>query len=108
MKNQEGRDGDENLGYIMNMYDSVTAGFKSFECKDVKGLAVYVRGYMGGIIEIRDEIDGPVLAHTDRIPNSNVWERYEMSLDLPDGIHDIYVTYRGDGKAMLKSIEFIK
>ena len=33
---QDGKDGDEEIGYIQNMKDIATAGFKYFDCKDVK------------------------------------------------------------------------
>ncbi|MCR5397964.1 MAG: family 43 glycosylhydrolase [Lachnospiraceae bacterium] len=104
---QEGRDGDENLGYIMNMCDTTTAGFKSFDCKGVKAMAVYARGYMDGIFVVRDQIDGPVLGHSEKTQNCNVWERYEFPVNLPDGVHDIYITFSGGGNAMLRSFEFI-
>ncbi|MCR5798827.1 MAG: family 43 glycosylhydrolase [Lachnospiraceae bacterium] len=104
---QEGRDGDENPGYITNMTDGTTAGFKSFDCKGVRKMAVKVRGYMGGDIEIRDGLDGKVIGKVCNIPNANVWERYETDVDLADGVHDIYVTYVGGGNASLGSIEFI-
>ena len=32
---QDGRDGDKEPGYIGNMKDSATAGFKYFDCKNV-------------------------------------------------------------------------
>ncbi len=105
---QEGRDGDENPGYIANMTDTTTAGFKSFDCKGIKAIAIYVRGYMGGHFEIKTSIDGPAIGRSEQIPNSNVWERYEIPVTLPDGVTDIYVTYVGGGNAMLRSFEFIK
>ena len=33
---QDGKDGDEEIGYIANMKDSATAGFKYFDCKGNK------------------------------------------------------------------------
>ena len=33
---QDGEDGDENAGYIENMKDGATAGFKYFDCKGIK------------------------------------------------------------------------
>lgn len=104
---QEGRDGDENPGYISNMTDSVTAGFKSFDCKDISKMAITVRGYMGGDFEIHDGFEGPVIGRVCNIPNANVWERYETEVKLADGIHDIYITYVGGGNASLASFEFI-
>ncbi|MCR5734617.1 MAG: family 43 glycosylhydrolase [Lachnospiraceae bacterium] len=104
---QEGRDGDENPGYIENMEDTTTAGFKSFDCKGVKSIILSVRGYITGEFEIRDEIDGPVIGRCGQVEHSTIWEPYEIPVNLPDGVHDIYVTYTGPGKAMLGSIEFV-
>nr|WP_312876154.1 family 43 glycosylhydrolase [Paenibacillus frigoriresistens] len=33
---QDGKDGDEEIGYIANMRDSATAGFKYFQCDGIK------------------------------------------------------------------------
>jgi len=105
---QDGRDGDENPGYIGGMNHNTTAGFKSFDCKGVKKMAITVRGYMGGDFQILDGLDGKVIGTISDVPNCNVWERYETAVDLADGIHDIYIKYTGNGTASLKSIEFIK
>ncbi len=105
---QDGRDGDEIPGYIGDMGHNTTAGFKSFACNGVKKMAITVRGYMGGDFEILDGLDGNVIGRIKDLPNCNVWERYETDVDLTDGVHDIYIKYTGNGKASLKSFEFIK
>ncbi len=104
---QEGRDGDQNPGYIENMEDGVTAGFKSFDLKGVKKIILYARGYVNGEFEIRNKPDGPVLGKSGPVVHSTIWEPYEVPVDLPDGVQDIYVTYKGQGKAMLGSFEFV-
>ncbi len=103
---QEGRDGDEELGYIANITDSTTAGFKYFDCKDVSEIAITVRGYAGGEFEVKTAWDGEVLA-TIKVRYSNVWERYSTPIQIPDGVHALYFTYRGQGTASLKSFELI-
>ena len=99
---QDGRDGDENEGYIANMTDSATAGFKYFDCRNVQEIKISVRGYANGHFEIKNRMDGGALA---RIPvqYSNVWEEYTAKLPLSDGIQPIYIPYRGPGNASLKS-----
>ncbi|MBO4845076.1 MAG: family 43 glycosylhydrolase [Lachnospiraceae bacterium] len=106
---QDGRDGDENPGYIGDIRNNTTAGFKSFDCSGVKKMAITVRGYMGGgDFEIIDGLDGKIAGVIKDIPNANVWERYETDVDLSDGVHDIYVKYKGYGNNVnLASIEFI-
>jgi hypothetical protein len=101
---QDGRDGDEEIGYIANIKDSATAGFKYFDCKGINAIRVTTRGYAGGKIEVRTTIGGDVLAVLP-IPFSNVWETMEAAIRLSDGVHAIYLTYRGGGNASLKSFE---
>ncbi len=100
---QDGRDGDEEPGYIGNMKDHATAGFKYFDCKNVTGIGIKTRGYADGHFEVRTSWDGEVLA---RIPirYSNVWEKYSVPVHIPDGPQAIYLTYRGEGNASLLSL----
>ncbi len=99
---QDGRDGDKEPGYIGNMKDSATAGFKYFDCKNVTRIGIKTRGYAGGLFEVRTAWDGEALA---RIPiqYSNVWEEYSAPVYIPDGIQSLYLTYRGEGIASLLS-----
>lgn len=99
---QDGKDGDEESGYIANMKDSATAGFKYFDCKGIQEIHIKARGYADGVFEVRTAWDGEVLA-TIGIEYSNVWEEYASPIDLPDGVHAIYLTYRGNGVATLLS-----
>ncbi|MBR6627025.1 MAG: family 43 glycosylhydrolase [Lachnospiraceae bacterium] len=101
---QDGRDGDEENGYIGNIQNNATMGFKYFECKGVKRIRIWTRGYAGGTMEVRTAWDGPVLASM-HIPYSNVWEEQSAPLELPDGVHALYLTYKGPGTAYLKSFE---
>lgn len=101
---QDGRDGDEEDGYVGNIQDSATAGFKYFECKDVSEISITVRGYAKGVFEVRTAWDGEVLAKIP-VDYTNVWKKYTASVRLADGIHALYFTFRGQGNAMLKSFE---
>ena len=104
---QDGRDGDEEPGYVGNISNSATAGFKYFDCKGVKRFAVTTRGYGNGTFEIRTAWDGEVLGSVT-LQYTNVWERYEAEANIPDGINAIYLTYRGGGNVSLKSFELLK
>lgn len=101
---QDGRDGDEEPGYIANIQDSATAGFKYFSCENVTGISITTRGYADGIFEVRTKWDGQVLA-TIPIRYSNVWETYTSKINIPDGKQAVYLTYRGNGTASLLSFE---
>lgn len=99
---QDGRDGDEEPAYIMNMTDSATCGFKYFYCDGVKQVSLRVRGYCGGEFEVKTAWDGAALG---RIPvkYTNVWTDYSAPIEIPDGINALYFTYRGPGSAALLS-----
>lgn len=99
---QDGRDGDEEVGYIGNIQETATAGFKYFDCKGVKSISIIVRGYASGTFEVRTKWDGPVLAEIP-VQYTNVWETYTSDIEIPDGVHAIYLTYKGQGNASLKS-----
>lgn len=104
---QDGRDGDEEIGYIGNIQDTATAGFKYFDMKNVNRIRITTRGYADGVVEVRTRWDGEVLA---RIPivYTNVWETYEAGIAMPDGIQSLYLTFRGQGNASLKSFELLR
>jgi hypothetical protein len=84
------------------MKDIATAGFKYFDCKDVKKVKIKVRGYCNGAFEIKTSWNGPALG---RIPVefSNIWKEYSADIAIPDGIQALYFTYTGPGSASLAS-----
>ena len=99
---QDNKDGDEEIGYIANMKDSATAGFKYFDCKGIKKVGIKTRGYANGEFEVRTSWDGEVLG---RIPIgfSNVWKEYSSDIVIPDGVNALYFTYKGEGSASFAS-----
>lgn len=99
---QDGKDGDQEIGYIANMTDSATVGFKYFDCRGVKKFKIKVRGYCRGVFEVKTSWNGPALCEIP-VKSTNVWTEYSSDIDLPDGIHAIYLTYRGEGRASLAS-----
>lgn len=99
---EDGRDGDQEPGYIANMQDSATAGFKYFDCRDVQEIRIKVRGYGDGVFEVRTAWDGEILAKL-KVEYANVWEEYAAPVRIPDGIQAIWLTYRGNGNVSLLS-----
>lgn len=99
---QDGRDGDEEPGYIANMKDSATAGFKYFRFAGVRRISVRIRGYAKGFFEVRTKWDGEVLGKID-VGFSNIWSTFSADVPIPDGVHALYFTYRGWGGASLAS-----
>lgn len=90
------------MGYIANMTDSATAGFKYFDCHGIRKMTIQVRGYCRGAFEIKTAWNGPVLG-TIPVEFSNVWKAYSTELVIPDGIQALYFTYTGMGSASLAS-----
>lgn len=99
---QDGRDGDEEPGYIMNMTDTATCGFKYFDCRNVKQVSICVRGYAGGYFSVKTAWDGPELTQIP-VAFTNVWTDYTADVVIPDGVQAIYFTYNGPGSAALLS-----
>ncbi|MCQ2575477.1 MAG: family 43 glycosylhydrolase [Treponema sp.] len=102
---QDGVDGDENPGYIVNIYGNTNIGFKYFDFKNVKKLTITTRAYFYGYYEVRTEWDGPVLG-TIKTDLSNFWDEYSGEVNIPDGVHALYLRFVGSGNGQLKSIRF--
>lgn len=99
---QDGRDGDEEIGYIANMKDTATAGFKYFDCKGINHIKIKVRGYCRGEFVVKTSWDGEEIG---KIPVgfSNVWKEYSADITIPDGVHPLYFIYVGEGSASFAS-----
>ena len=101
---QDGKDGDEETGYVGNIQDSATVGFKYFDVKGVSRITITVRGYAKGVFQVKTARNGEVLAEIP-VDYTNVWEDYTVPISIEDGIHALYLTFCGQGNAMLKSFE---
>ncbi len=99
---QDGKDGDEELGYIANMKESATAGFKYFDCKGIKKVSIKVRGYCKGAFEVKTAWKGKALCSIP-VDFTNVWKEYSAAIELPDGIQALYFSYTGQGSASFAS-----
>ncbi len=100
---QDGRDGDEEAGYIGNMMNGATAGFKYFDCRGVRRVKIKVRGYCRGDFEIRTSWDGPALGRITVPDFANVWKEHAADITIPDGVHALYFVFTGEGNASLAS-----
>ncbi|MCQ2523396.1 MAG: family 43 glycosylhydrolase [Lachnospiraceae bacterium] len=99
---QEGGDGDENHGYIANMRNGASAGFKYFDCKGIKKISIQTKGYATGCMEVKVGFDGPTLGSIP-IGYANVWHYTEADIEIPDGINSLYFTFKGDGHLQFAS-----
>ena len=97
---QDGRDGDEETGYIAAVSDGTTVGFKYFRFENVHKITVRIRGYIKGRLEVKTAWDGEVLGVIDGIGFTNIWTTYSGEVHIPDGVHALYFTFRGTGSGM--------
>lgn len=104
---QDGKDGDEETGYIANMKNSATAGFKYFDCNGIRTVKIKVRGYCRGVFQVKTSWDGDVLGEIP-VEFTNIWKEYTAGITIPDGIQALYFTYRGIGSASLASFTLEK
>ena len=99
---QDGRDGDEEPGYIANMRDSAIAGFKYFDFENVNRITVKTRGYAHGHLEVKTSWDGKTLAKIP-IESSNIWAESSAFLDISYGVFPLYFEFKGTGGTNLLS-----
>ena len=99
---QDGGDGDENPGYIFNLHNNASAGFKYFNFKNTKKITLKVRGYASGYFEVKTKWDGEVLGKIP-VEFENFWQEYSGDVNIPDGIHALYFTFKGNGSASILS-----
>lgn len=99
---QDGRDGDEETGYIANMQDSTIAGFKYFNCEGITKVSVKTRGYGNGYFEVKTAWDGQTLGMIP-VRYSNVWVVNTANIPIPDGVQALYFEFKGEGGTSLAS-----
>ncbi|MCR4902315.1 MAG: carboxylesterase family protein [Butyrivibrio sp.] len=104
---QEGGDDDRNTGYIKDIVDGTTIGFKYFDLKNVTGLRIKTRAYFHGSFEVKTSLNGEILGEIKPIDSSNIWTSHECRFESVNGICPLYLTYKGSGNCSLKSIEFL-
>lgn len=106
---QDGGDGDQNSGYIANITDNSTFGFKYFDFTPIANkettFSIYTRGYADGEYEIKTAWDGPVLGKI-KIENENFFRKVSCKVTFPAGTHALYLTYKGGGCHQLEKFCF--
>jgi hypothetical protein len=99
---QDGRDGDEEPGYVANLRDGAAAGFKYFTCQGTRVVSIRVRGYCKGAFEVKTSWDGPSLGSIP-VDFTNEFKAYATDIAIPDGVQALYFQYTGHGAANLAS-----
>ena len=104
---QSGKDREENGDqYIANFKDGATCGFKYFDFKNNKHIAVGIRGKAHGKMIIKDGLDGNIVSTIKIDLNSKDYEEFVGDLKIDDGIKPLYFTFKGTGKLDFGYIEF--
>ncbi|WP_022772470.1 carboxylesterase family protein [Butyrivibrio sp. AE2015] len=103
---QEGGDNTPNNGYIKDIVDGTTIGFKYFELKDATGLRIKTRAYFSGTFEVRTSLDSEPICSISA-HGSNIWTAFEGSFAKVSGTYPLYLTYKGTGNCSLASIEIL-
>lgn len=103
---QEGMDGVKCDAYITNFNNGAVAGFKYFDMKDVKKIAIFMHGYSNGKVtvytDLKKEPVGEVLIET-----YNIWDKYEIDVNIEDGVRPLYFKYEGSGNPHFKGFTFV-
>jgi hypothetical protein len=99
---QDGRDGDEETGFVTNINDNYGIGFKYFNCSGITRVKVKTRGYNRGFFEVKTKWDGEPLGRIE-IVSSNIWKEFSADISIPDGIQALYFVYKGKGGATVGS-----
>ena len=99
---QDGRDGDEEAGYIANVTNNMVAGFKYFDCKGITKIKIKTRGYIDGEFLVKTTIDGEVHGKI-RVAYTNIWTEFESDIKIPDGVQSLYFIYIGGGNGQFAS-----
>lgn len=103
---QEGRDGDQCPGYVENIQNGATIGFKYFSCIDVHKFFIRVRGCSNsGYFVVKTAPHGKELAEIP-IGRSNEWKDYGTEIVLEDGVYPIYLQYFGTAPMSLAGFCF--
>ncbi|MCL1842956.1 MAG: family 43 glycosylhydrolase [Defluviitaleaceae bacterium] len=98
-------DGDESLCFISEITDGTTIGIKYFHFIGTKKITLTTRAYGRGNFEIRTAPGGEIYGIVP-IVSANVPTEFSAEINIPDGIHALYLTYKGGGTPSLFAIEF--
>lgn len=101
--------------YVTNFRNKNTIGFKYFDCKNVTGITLNVRGKASGQILVSTTPEGGLKKDKDSIIDSfdlkfqsDDWTVVSGNVSVPDGVQALYLTYYGlTGRFDIAQIGFI-
>ncbi len=93
--------------YIANVFDGVVAGFKYFDCKGVKKIAVEAKSYgEGKLVILLDSENSAPVGEISFAKADDGFVCYETEVNIPDGVHGLFFRFSGDGKIDFRSFTF--
>lgn len=98
------RDAELPVQYVSNLRDGATVGFKYFDFHDLLEIILELRGNGSGSFEVRTELSGTVSGSIEFTEAGNTWQMHSGRVSVPDGVHALYLTYRGQGSVDLRRI----
>lgn len=97
--------------FISNMKDGATAGFKYFDIKGLKKIAIRTKGYGRGNIEIyaasREKPSERKLIGKIPVSSTNAYKRDEGDVSIEDGIYALYFRFAGGSNLHFLDFELI-
>ncbi|MBR6469251.1 MAG: family 43 glycosylhydrolase [Lachnospiraceae bacterium] len=97
--------------YVSNMRDGSVAGFKYFDIKGLKKIAIHTKGYGRGRMEVyaagRETPDKKELICTIPVSSKNTFIRWEGNASVKDGVYALYFIFRGESNLNLLDFELI-
>jgi hypothetical protein len=96
MITQEGFAENDSACFIANICDGTTITFKYFTCENIKKITLTTRAYGKGNFELRTNLNNAPLGIVP-ITSANIWTTYSADIQIPNGTHALFFTYKGGG-----------
>lgn len=94
--------------YIANMKKGDIAGYKYFNCEDVQEIRVCIRGKADGEIKIFLDEEKKLKAGSISVnTTSESWQYNSIKVQIPNGIHPIFIEYTGGNAIDFKEFAFL-
>jgi len=91
--------------YVADVCSGTEIGYKYFDFRGVRNIAITARGSARGVMEVRTERDGKACGRLNVKP-AEKWRKITASVNIPDGMHALYFRFIVKGKADILDITF--
>lgn len=100
---------DEEAGeaFVHEITNGTMLGYKYFSFSGVQRISLTYRGAGSGLFEVLTEENGPFCGKISASPSVS-WTNAEEEIEIPDGVHALYLRYHGTGKVDLLQFELMK